>query len=192
MLAVEGLRKIGKMIFMKRLLISLTSGLFVLLTLNLEGSKMVRAESLLKSCRNYPYDLGINLRQMRSGSFQLLSTSIVNIKTGNSSFVPRALREATLRAKLNISNFLQLTNGSSNKEMRNIDFPIRINGRIIRTNNQLKNKLKKGLNQSSLSLKGVIQIARCNNSSDYVMVTLEVTEKTIRAADYMGRTETDR
>ena len=172
--------------FMKRLLISFAYGLLFLLPLNLERSKPLRAESLLKSCRNYPYDLGINLRQMRSGSFQLLSTSVVNIKTGNSSFVPKALREATLRAKLNISNFLQLTNGSRNKDFRDIDYPIRINGKIIRTNNQLENKLKKGLIQSSLYLKGVSQKAICTYSSDYVMVTLEVTNKTISAADYIG------
>ena len=172
--------------FMKRLLISFAYGLFFLFPLNLERSKPLRAESLLKSCRNYPYDLGINLRQMRSGSFQLLSTSVVNIKTGNSIIVSKALRKANLRAKLNISHFLQLTNGTRNKEFRDIGFPIRINGRIIRTNNQLENKLKKGLIQSSLYLKGVSQKAICTYSSDYVMVTLEVTNKTISAADYIG------
>ena len=172
---------------MKSLLISFVYGLFVLLPLNLEGSKPLRAQSLLKSCRNYPYDLGINLRQMRSGSFQLLSTSVVNIKTDHSSFVPRSLREATLRARLNISNFLELANGSKNTEIRDIDFPIRINGRRIRTNTQLENKLKKGLIQSSSFLKGVSQKANCNHFSKYVMVTLEATTDTISAADYMRK-----
>ena len=172
---------------MKRILINLASGLFVFLPLHSEVNKPFRANSLLKSCSNYPYHLGINLTQKGSDSFQLLSTSIVDIKVDNANFISRGLREANLRAKLNISNFLKLTNGSSDKNIRDIGFPIRINGRRIRTNIQLDKRLKKGFIESSSNLKGVSQIAMCNKASDYVIVTLEVTNKTIRAAEYIQK-----
>ena len=170
---------------MKRLLITLTSGIFVLLTLNVEGSNQLQAHILLRSCLTYPYDLGINFRQTQSGSFRLLSTSIANIKIENEAFVSKALREATLRAKSNISNFIKLTNSYKDENIKEIRLPIRINGKVITKNSQLKNKFNKELIESSPQLKGVRNIAMCRKNLDYVMVTLEVTNQTISAADFM-------
>ena len=170
---------------MKHFLIALTSGFFIFLPINSEGSKQLKAQSLLKSCVNYPYDLGINLKQNPSGSFQLLSTSRVNMKIDNTSFISRALMEANLRAKLNISNFIKLTNNSKDKKISDIGFPIRIDGRVMRTNRQFKNKLRKNSFTTSSDLKGVKQLAICNSSSNFVIVTLEVTNSTIRASDYL-------
>ena len=170
---------------MKRLLITLTSGIFVLLTLNIEESKPLKAHMFLRSCLNYPYDLGINLKQTQSGSFRLLSTSIANIKIENEAFVSKALRKATLRAKLNISNFIKLTNSYKDENIKEIRLPIRINGKVITKNSQLKNKFNKELIESSPQLKGVRNIAMCKKNLDYVMVTLEVTNQTISAADFM-------
>ena len=170
---------------MKRLLIAITSGLFVLLNLNSEVSKPLKAQSLLKSCLNYPYDLGIDLKQNRNGSFRLLSTSIANIKINNASFISRALREANLKARLNISDFIKLNNSLKSQHIKEIGFPIRINGKSIKTKTQLNNKLKKLYIQSSQNLKGVKQIAKCNQLSNNVMVTLEITNETISAAEYI-------
>ena len=170
---------------MKRLLTALISGFFILLPLNFKGGSFLKAQNLSRSCRNYPYDLGINLRKMRNGTFRLLSTSIVNKKIDNKSFTSRALREANLRAKLNISNFIKLTKESKDQNIKDINFPIRINGSIIRTNSQFKNKLRKVFLGSTNKLKGVRQIAICDRSADYVKVTLEVTNETINAADYI-------
>ena len=172
---------------MKRLLINLASWLFVFLPLYSEENKPTRANTLLKSCSNYPYDLGINLTQSGNGSFQLLSTSSVDIKIDNANFISRGLRKANLIATLNISNFLRLTNDTSEKSISDIGFPIRINGRKIRTNSQFKRKIKKGFIESSSNLKGVRKLAMCNRASDYVMVTLEVSNETIQAADYINK-----
>ena len=122
--------------FMKRLLVALTSGLFVLLPLNSERIKPLKAETILKSCLNYPYDLGIQLTKTRNGSFRLLSTSIANTKIDKSNSIARALKKANLRAKLNISDFIELTNGSKDQNFREIEFPIRINGRLIKTKSE--------------------------------------------------------
>ena len=172
---------------MNRLLLALSSGLFVFFIMHSEESKHLKAQTLKRSCLNYPYDLGINLKQNPSGSFRLLSTSLVNIKIDNASFVSRSLREATLRAKLNISNFIKLTNNSKYKKIKDFNFPIIIDGRKIRTNSQFETKIKKGFIDSSSNLKGVRQIAMCNKGSDHVMVTLEVTNETIRASNYINR-----
>ena len=170
---------------MKPFLIALSTGFFILLPINTEGSNQLKEKSLLKSCRNYPYNLGINLKQMPGDSFRLFSTSLVNFKIDNSTFITRALREANLRAKLNMSSFIKLSEGFKRQNIKDIGFPIRINGRIIKTNSQFKNKLRKRLADSS-SLKGVREIAKCNKESHYVKVTLEVTNETMRAADYIG------
>jgi hypothetical protein len=170
---------------MKRLLITLTSGIFFLLTLNVEKSQPLQAQMLLRSCLTYPYDLGIDLKQTQSGSFRLLSTSIANIKIENEAFVSKALREATLKAKSNISNFIKLTNSYKDENIKEISLPIRINGKVITKNSQLKNKFNKELVGLSKQLKGVRNIAMCKKNLDYVMVTLEVTNQTISAADFM-------
>ena len=174
---------------MKRLLFTLATGLFVFITLNSKESQHLKAQSLLRSCLNYPYDLGIDLKQSPSGSFRLLSTSRVNIKIDNASFISRALMEANLRAKLNISDFIKLTNNSKDKKIKDIDFPIRIDGRTMRTKSQFKKKLRKRYFPTSSDLKGVRQLAICNSSSNFVIVTLEVTNDTIRSADHMDRAQ---
>ena len=174
---------------MKRLLLALTTGLSVFITMNTEKSQHLKAQSLLRSCLNYPYDLGINLKQSPNGSFRLLSTSRVNIKIDNTSFISRALMEANLRAKLNISDFIKLTNNSNDKKIKDIDFPIRIDGRVMRTKSQFKKKLRKRYFPTSSDLKGVRQLAICNSSSNFVIVTLEVTNDTIRSADYIDRAQ---
>tara|TARA_B100000214_G_scaffold375418_1_gene361660 strand:- start:6254 stop:6775 length:522 start_codon:yes stop_codon:yes gene_type:complete len=170
---------------MKPFLIAVCTGFFILLPINTEGSNQLKEQSLLKSCRNYPYNLGINLKQMPGDSFRLLSTSLVTFKIDNSTFITRALREANLRAKLNMSSFIKLSEEFTGENIKDISFPVRINGIIIKTNSQLKNKLRKRLADSS-SLKGVREIAKCNKESHYVKVTLEVTNETMRAADYIG------
>ena len=174
---------------MKRLLLALTTGLLVFITLNSEESQHLKAQRLLGSCLNYPYDLGIDLKQSPSGSFRLLSTSRVNIKIDNTSFISRALMEANLRAKLNISDFIKLTNNSKDKKIRDLDFPIRIDGRVVRTNSQFKKNLRKRYFPTSADLNGVRQLAICNSSSNFVKVTLEVTNDTIRSADYINRAQ---
>jgi len=170
---------------MKGLLITLTSGIFALLPLTSEIIKPLKAQILLKSCLNYPYALGIHLRKKRSGSFRLISTSSVDIKIDKNNSISRSLKKANLRAKLNLSNFIKLTNSSKAQNIREMGFPIRINGRVIKTNSQLRNSLRDQFLDSSSNLKGVAQIAKCKNQRDYVMVTLEVTNETIRAAEYI-------
>lgn len=171
---------------MKRLLITLTSGLVILLPMNSEGSKLVKANILLESCLNYPYDLGINLKQRRSGSFQLLSTSIVNVLDDNLDLILIAFEEANLKAKVNIANFLQLTNSPDNYMVNHEILPIRANGRIITTRKQLENRLGRVSMNSSITLKGIRKIDSCYKKGKYVLTTFELTNETINSAETLN------
>ena len=130
---------------MKPFLIAFSTGFFILLPINTEGSNQLKEKSLLKSCRNYPYNLGINLKQIPGDSFRLFSTSLVNFKIDNSTFITRALREANLRAKLNMSSFIKLSEGFKRQNIKDIGFPIRINGRIIKSIESTKKQISRTL-----------------------------------------------
>lgn len=170
---------------MKKIFTTLTSGLIFLFPFNLYFIKQLNAQNLPISCSNYPYDFGIDLKQRENGLPRLLSTSVVNIRINHQNSISKALREANLRAKLNISKFQKLTHGSNKKNILDMGFPVRINGRVIKSNTQLLYKIKKELFGSSDGLRGVINLSMCHKNDDYVMVTLEMTNITINAADFI-------
>ena len=171
---------------MKSLLITLSAGLIIQLPLGAEPVKLINNQYFLQSCRNYPYKLGVNFKVGRRNSFKLLSTSIVDVLDDSFDMVLIAFDEAKLEAKVNIANFLQLTS-SPNKDYINFDeFPISVNGRILKKNIHLENRLSKASFKSSIDLKGIREVGRCYKKGKYVLTTLEVTDETIRAADVLG------
>ena len=100
------------------------TGFVPFLLFNAEGTLSVKAQNSLQSCINYPYDLGVNFKYRRSGSFQLLSTSTANIRSNKTQSLSSALKEAGLRAKLNISSFIKITNSPKEEIVRNTSIPI--------------------------------------------------------------------
>tara|TARA_Y100001968_G_C19423514_1_gene753094 strand:+ start:798 stop:1277 length:480 start_codon:yes stop_codon:yes gene_type:complete len=151
-----------------------------------EGTYYLKAQNHLHSCINYPYQIGIDYKQTPTGSFQLLSTSIVKIKGNKGKFHSGALKEANLRAKSNISSFVKSINSTKIQTFKKISLPIRLNGRIIKTNKKLKNKIKSKIFESHTILKGVRQVAMCSQENNYVMVTVEITNESIDAAKFIG------
>ena len=67
----------------------------------------------MKSCRNYPYKYGINFKIKPNNSFQILSTSNIEV-TDN--FESLALDEAEITANTNLSDFLKLNDISYKEE----------------------------------------------------------------------------
>ena len=67
----------------------------------------------MKSCRNYPYKNGINFKIKPNNSFQILSTSNIEV-TDN--FESLALDEAEITANTNLSDFLKLNDISYKEE----------------------------------------------------------------------------
>tara|TARA_Y100001968_G_C18964400_1_gene529288 strand:- start:93 stop:626 length:534 start_codon:yes stop_codon:yes gene_type:complete len=171
---------------MKSLLITLITGLIIQSPMGAQPRKLINNPNILQSCRNYPYKLGVNFKGGRRNSFKLLSTSIVDVLDDSFDMALIAFDEAKLEAKVNIANFLQLTS-SPNKDYLNFDkFPISINGRIIKNNIHIENRLSKVSFNSSIDLKGIREVGRCYEKGKYVLTTLEVTNETIRAADVLG------
>ena len=88
----------------------------------------------MKSCRSYPYKDGINFKIKPNNSFQILSTSNIEVIDN---FESLALDEAEVTAYANLSDFLKLNDASSEDDFIK-ELNIRKNGRLIRRKSQLK------------------------------------------------------
>ena len=68
----------------------------------------------MKSCRSYPYKNGINFKIKPNNSFQILSTSNIEVIDN---FESLALDEAEVTAYANLSDFLKLNDTSSEEDL---------------------------------------------------------------------------
>ena len=137
----------------------------------------------MKSCRNYPYKNGINFKIKPNNSFQILSTSNIEV-TDN--FESLALDEAELTANANLSEFLKLNDTSSEDDFIK-DLNIRKNGRLIRRKSQLKKDIDFFKFIFLNGFKGISLINSCQKNGKSVMVTVEVTDKTYKTAEFLER-----
>ena len=137
----------------------------------------------MKSCRNYPYKNGINFKIKPNNSFQILSTSNIEV-TDN--FESLALDEAEITANANLSDFLKLNDTSSEDDFIK-DLNIRKNGRLIRRKSQVKKDIDFFKFIFSNGFKGINLIDSCHNNGKRVMVTIEVTDKTYKMAEFLEK-----
>ena len=138
----------------------------------------------LKSCRNYSYKNGIEFKFKPQNSFQILSTSSVEVLNDFLSF---AIDEAELTAKANLSDFLKLNNTLNIEEDLIFDLNIRKNGKLIRRKSQLKNDLDFFNLIFSNGFRGIRLIDSCNKNGKSVKVTVEVTDKTYKMAESLEK-----
>ena len=147
----------------------------------------IKAESKdfnsLKSCSNYRYKDGINFKIKSNNSFELLSTANIELLDNYVSF---ALDEAEFTAKTNLSDFLKL-NDSSSEEYLIEELMIRKNGRLIRQKSQIKDDLKFLKSFFSNGYRGIRLIDSCFKSGKYVKVTIKVTDKTYKMAEFLEK-----
>ena len=137
----------------------------------------------LKSCRNYPYKNGINFKIKPNNSFEIISTSNIDLLDD---FVSFALDEAELTAKTNLSIFLKL-NDEISEEYPIDELKIRKNGRLIRQKSQIKNDLKFLKSIFSNGFRGIRLIDSCFKSGKYVKATIKVTDKTYKMAEILEK-----
>ena len=137
----------------------------------------------MKSCRSYPYKSGINFKIKTNNSFQILSTS--NIEVINN-FESLALDEAEVTANANINDFLKLNDTPIEEDLIK-DLNIRKNGRLIRRKSQLKKDIDFFKFIFSNGFKGINLIDSCHNNGKRVMVTIEVTDKTYKMAEFLEK-----
>ena len=147
------------------------------------GIKAGNNFSYMKSCRSYPYKNGINFKIKPNNSFQILSTSNIEVIDN---FESLALDEAEVTAYANLSDFLKLNDTSSEEDLIK-DLNIRKNGRLIRRKSQLKKDIDFFKFIFSNGLKGISLIDSCQKNGKSVMVTLEVTDKTYKMAEFLEK-----
>ena len=159
--------------------------LFLIIILGFTFFHGIKAErnrfNSLKSCRNYSYKNGIEYKFKSQNSFQILSTSSIEVLDDFLSF---AIYEAEVTAKANLSDFLKLNN---TKEDYILNLNIRKNGKLIRRKSQLKNDLDFFNLIFSNGFKGIRLIDSCNKTGKSVKVTVEVTDKTYKMAESLEK-----
>ena len=137
----------------------------------------------MKSCRSYPYKNGINFKIKPNNSFQILSTSNIEVIEN---FESLALDEAEVTAYANLSDFLKLNDNSSEDDFIK-DLNIRKNGRLIRRKSQLKKDIDFFKFIFSNGFKGISLIDSCQKNGKSVMATVEVTDKTYKMAEFLEK-----
>ena len=152
---------------------------------SIQRTKAENYFNYMKSCRNYPYKNGINFKIKPNNSFQILSTS--NIEVTNN-FESLALDEAEVTANTNLYNFLKLNDSSYEEEEDLIkDLNIRKNGRLIRRKSQVKKDIDFFKFIFSNGFKGISLVDSCHRNGKMVMVTIEVTDKTYKMAEFLEK-----
>ena len=162
--------------------------LFFVIILGFTFFHRIKAErnkfNSLKSCRNYSYKNGIEFKFKPQNSFQILSTSSIEVVDDFLSF---AIDEAEVTAKANLADFLNLNNTLNIKEDSILDLNIRKNGKLIRRKSQLKEDLDFFNLIFSNGFKGIRLIDSWNKNGKSVKVTVEVTDKTYKLAESLEK-----
>ena len=162
--------------------------LFLIIILGFTFFHGIKAErnrfNSLKSCRNYSYKNGIEYKFKSQNSFQILSTSNIEVLDNFLSF---AIDEAEVTAKTNLADFLNLNNTLNIKGDFILDLNIRKNGKLIRRKSQLKEDLDFFNLIFSNGFKGLRLIDSCNRNGKRVKVTVEVTDKTYKMAESLKK-----
>ena len=149
----------------------------------LHATKAGNNFNYMKSCRSYPHKNGINYKIKPNNSFQILSTSNIEVIDN---FESLALDEAEVTAYANLSDFLKLNDTSTEEDLIK-DLNIRKNGRLIRRKSQLKKDVDFFKFIFSNGFKGISLINSCQKNGKNVMVTVEVTDKTYKMAEFLEK-----
>ena len=149
----------------------------------LHATKAGNNFNYMKSCIGYPHKNGVNFKIKPNNSFQILSTSNIEVIDN---FESLALDEAEVTAYANLYDFLKL-NDTSSEEYLIKDLNIRKNGRLIRRKSQLKKDIDFFKFIFSNGFKGISLIDSCQKNGKSVMATLEVTDKTYKMAEFLEK-----
>ena len=170
---------------MNQIILKKSLSLFVIFAgfSSLHGTKAGNNLNYMKSCRGYPYKNGIDFKIKPNNSFQILSTSNIEVIDN---FESLALDEAEVTANANLSDFLKLNDTSTEEDLIK-DLNIRKNGRLIRRKSQLKKDIDFFKFIFSNGFKGISLIDSCQENGKSVMVALEVTDKTYKMAEFLEK-----
>ena len=171
---------------MKYILLACYLGLLFSPRVNSENFKLAQLPQI-KSCMKYRYKQGINFKLKSDNSFQILSTSKVELFDNNENFISFAYDEAKEMAKVNLANFFKLKDSSNNEESLFQDLNIRKNGRFVKDKSQIKNDLEFFNLTFSNGFRGIKEIDECYKNRKYIMATIEVTDKSFNNAEILEK-----
>jgi len=134
-----------------------------------------------KSCRWYPFKIGLKIKNKNKNNLKIFSTSKVKVYFDDYEVIKTAYLEAENNAIVKIARFLQ-TDIKYNKKY----FLNEKNSIEEENNTKYSNKeIAKSNFDSEITLSGIKTIKRCYEKNNFVKVTVLLDEKNIEKANKM-------
>ena len=133
-----------------------------------------------KSCRFYPYKIGLKIKNKKKDNLKIYSTSIVKVYFDDFDEIEDAYTEAENNSIIKIAKFLQTDVKYNKKYFLSIDNQqINEGGKTKDTD---KEKAKSNF-YSEVTLSGIKRIKQCYEKNNFVKVTVLFDEKNFKNAN---------
>ena len=133
-----------------------------------------------KSCRFYPYKIGLKIRNKNKDQLKIYSTSKVKVYFNDYDEIEDAYKEAENNAIVKIARFLQLDVRYNKKYFLLDDKQSSKDEKKIKDTN---NESVKSSFYSEISLSGIKTIKQCYEKNKFVKVTVLFDEKNFKKAN---------
>ena len=133
-----------------------------------------------KSCRFYPYKIGLKIKNKKKDNLKIYSTSIVKVYFDDFDEIEDAYTEAENNSIIKIAKFLQ-TDVKYNKK-----YFLSIDNQQINEGGKTKDTDKEKANSnfySEVTLSGIKTIKQCYEKNNFVKVTVLFDEKNFKNAN---------
>ena len=135
-----------------------------------------------KSCRFYPYKIGLKIKNKKKDNLKIYSTSIVKVYFDDFDEIEDAYTEAENNSIIKIAKFLQTDVKYNKKYFLSIDNQqINEGGKTKDTD---KEKAKSNF-YSEVTLSGIKRIKQCYEKNNFVKVTVLFDEKNFKNANQL-------
>ena len=133
-----------------------------------------------KSCRFYPYKIGLKIKNKKKDNLKIYSTSIVKVYFDDFDEIEDAYTEAENNSIIKIAKFLQTDVKYNKKYFLSIDNQQINEGE--KTKDTDKEKAKSNF-YSEVTLSGIKTIKQCYEKNNFVKVTVLFDEKNFKNAN---------
>ena len=133
-----------------------------------------------KSCRFYPYKIGLKIKNKKKDNLKIYSTSVVKVYFDDFDEIEDAYTEAENNAIIKIARFLQTAVKYNKKYFLSID------NQQINDEEKTKNtdkEIAKSNFYSEVTLSGIKTIKKCYEKNNFVKVTVLFDEKNYKNAN---------
>ena len=134
-----------------------------------------------KSCRWYPYKIGLKIKNKNKNTLKIYSTSKVKVYLDDYQVINTAYMEAENNAIIKIARFLQTDIKYNKKYFLNEKNTMEEGNNTKHSNKEIA----KSIFDSEITLSGIKTIKRCYEKNNFVKVTVLLDEKNIEKANKM-------